>query len=274
MPRSFVPYVEKIRNFPIRDDDIWIVTFPKSGTTWTQEMIWMIINNVDMDQAASPLFQRSPFLEFGCLRQDLKEDPLETAEKLTRRRVLKTHLPFEFLPPDIFKRCKVVYVARDPRDVCVSYFHHMSAMFGLNFTGNFDDFAELFKDDLQPYGSYWHHVLSGWKQRDHPNVKMIWYEDMKKDQEGAINELCEFLEHPLSSSQVQDLVNHLKFENMKKNPNVNISLKIPDPKGNFMRKGKVGDWKNFFGEEKAAEWQQWIKKQTDSTGLDTKICTV
>ena len=47
MPRNFIGIDERLYNFTLRDDDIWIVTYPKVGTTWTQEMVWMLVNNVD-----------------------------------------------------------------------------------------------------------------------------------------------------------------------------------------------------------------------------------
>ena len=71
MPRTFVPIKERIRNFKVKPDDIWIVTYPKSGTTWTQEMIWQIVNNVDRERGQLPLFTRTPFLEFGCVTNDM-----------------------------------------------------------------------------------------------------------------------------------------------------------------------------------------------------------
>ena len=36
MPKKYRAAAEKIYNFEVKEDDIWIVTFPKCGTTWTQ----------------------------------------------------------------------------------------------------------------------------------------------------------------------------------------------------------------------------------------------
>jgi len=280
MPREFIPIAEKLHSFPLRDDDIWIITFPKAGTTWSQEMVWMLINDVDEDKGAVPLTLRSPYMEVGSLMgpdvdsipfppqlDQAMKDPLAYAETMTGRRVLKTHLPLQFLPPDLTKRCKVVYVARNPRDVCVSYFKMQSTEEG-GFVGDFSLFASLFKAGLQLYGDYWHHVLSGWRLRDHPNLTFLWFEDMKKDQRSIIEDLCVFLDHPLTSSQVDKLVDHLKFDNMKNNPNANPHAGLDiQAEGTFFRKGEVGNWKNFFTAEKVEEWAGWIREETQGTGI-------
>ena len=59
--------IEKDLEFPIMKfliDDIWVTTFPKSGTTWVQEMVWLISNNLDFGTALSiSLDERFPFIE-------------------------------------------------------------------------------------------------------------------------------------------------------------------------------------------------------------------
>ena len=51
MPRIFAEKLEKkIYDFELRDDDIWIVTYPKCGTTWTQELVWMLLNDVNIEK--------------------------------------------------------------------------------------------------------------------------------------------------------------------------------------------------------------------------------
>jgi len=282
MPRTFLSVADTLYNFPVKEDDIWIVTFPKVGTTWTQEMVWMLVNDVDMEKGSVPLMVRSPFLEFGGMTGStsivpeggltlLPTDPIEQAIKLPGRRVLKSHLPMEFLPPNLTKRCKVIYVARNPKDTCVSYFKHMQDMPGHGFVGEFSEFAENFKDGLQMFGDYWHHILSGWRVREEPNVKFLWYEDMKADQRKIIEELCVFLKHPLTAEQLDTLVEHLKFDNMKANVNVNPTSGLNLKKGNFIRKGEVGDWKNFFTPEIAADWGEWTRRNTQGTGIQERI---
>lgn len=56
---------EWIKNFEVRSDDVWIITFPRSGTTWTQEMVWLLKNDLNFEKALKEYRgHRSPFLEY------------------------------------------------------------------------------------------------------------------------------------------------------------------------------------------------------------------
>ena len=59
MPRVYAEQLEEqIYNFQLREDDIWIVTYPKCGTTWTQELVWTLINDVDQEKGKVPIATR------------------------------------------------------------------------------------------------------------------------------------------------------------------------------------------------------------------------
>lgn len=61
---TFQAVLERVHNFEVREDDVWIVTSTKCGTTWAQEMTWLIMNNFDFAKANEiDLTIRSPFLE-------------------------------------------------------------------------------------------------------------------------------------------------------------------------------------------------------------------
>ena len=47
--------MEELYNYPLDERDIWVVTPPKCGTTWSQEMIWLIANDLDYEGAKTPL---------------------------------------------------------------------------------------------------------------------------------------------------------------------------------------------------------------------------
>ena len=285
LPRLFVTnnWAERIRNLEVRKDDIWILSYPKTGTTWTIELVWMLINDLQLETANIPEHLRCPIMEgasvitcdflqsLGMKPEDPElcaalDDPVTYCGSLKKRRLIKSHLPLEFLPPTLLNTCKVVYVARNPKDTAVSFYHMALDSPILSYKGTLEQFLDLFIDGLNLFGPYFYHLLSGWKLRDHPNVKFLWFEDMKKDQKTAIQSLCAFLEHQLSEDQIDKLEDYINFDNMKKNSNATPVAGIQMP-GEFLRKGKVGDWKNHFNAMMIERWEHWIKENIANTGL-------
>ena len=151
LPREFAKYEKKIMDLEVFDDDIWISSFPKCGTTWTQEMVWNIVNNLDFEAAKrKTLDLRVPFLELSGLVEERIFENMNEQDKahilnvtasldfcgnLTRPRIIKTHLDYEMLPRQVKdKKPKLIYVTRNPRDVVVSSYNHWKAL--NSFTGN------------------------------------------------------------------------------------------------------------------------------------------
>ena len=67
----------------------------------------------------------------------------ELIGRMKSPRTIKSHLPGHLLPPDIFKKkARIVYIARNPKDVAVSffYFHNMNPT--LMSYGSWDTFYE------------------------------------------------------------------------------------------------------------------------------------
>ena len=118
-------------DFQVYPDDLWIITPPKCGTTWMQEIVWMIHTGADVSQAQYNQFYRIPFLELGELTKpkwgQLAKPDFETTEKneenvigfiahsmeyvasLKRPRLIKTHMPLELLPKKLLQTCKVIF---------------------------------------------------------------------------------------------------------------------------------------------------------------------
>lgn len=138
-------------------------------------MVWQIVNKVDTEIAEKvTIWSRSPFIEMEGLKSkdmvkifkamgdeqgfnvDWMIDSVEFAANLPSPRVIKSNLPFEFLPPKLLDTCKVIYVGRNPKDTCVSYYHHhLSFNKEFKMEGNFSDFADLFLQGILEYGNYW-----------------------------------------------------------------------------------------------------------------------
>jgi hypothetical protein len=66
VPSKYVKggFLERVKNFRVHADDVWIISFPKCGTTWAIEMVWLLVNNLDFERARQ-IHQndRAPFIE-------------------------------------------------------------------------------------------------------------------------------------------------------------------------------------------------------------------
>jgi len=280
LTQKYADTADKYLNFTLRSDDVWIVTYPKCGTTWTQEMLWMITHDCDAEAGKESLISRSPFIELPIIGQiEVKAEEadvmqtmtFEKIDELPSPRVIKSHLPFYLLPPRLVDTCKVVYVARNPKDVIVSYFHHHKLFTLQQFTADIEKFADYFMKDELYYSPFFDHILEAWAKREDPNVLFLFYEDRKKNLRREIDKVCAFLGKTLSEEQLQVLVKHLHFDNFSKNESVNMEfLKeegFANSGGNFIRKGKTGDWKNHFSSELNSRLDEWIEKNLEGTDL-------
>jgi hypothetical protein len=286
--KKFATMADKIYNFEVRPDDVWMISYPKAGSTWTQEMVWQVVHGVDLEGGKENIFFRSPFFEMSVMVGELaaavpsmeskdpkdkmarfNADSIEFVRTLTGPRVIKTHLPLSMLPPNLLDTCKVVFASRNPKDSCVSFFHHelMLPPHGLREDADFNKFAAMYRDGNCAYGDYFEHFKSNSEHIGHPNMLHFWFEDMKKDLSKVVKDLAAFLGKELSDDKVTTLVEHLQFDKMKNNDAVNHR----PPKGsmpeevrakfNFIRKGQVGESKNFFTDEAAdKEFDAWIEK--------------
>lgn len=65
---SAYPYIsEKIKTFTVRKEDIWLISYPRSGSTWLQEMVWLLGNNLDYEKTKELQQIRSPLLELSAV---------------------------------------------------------------------------------------------------------------------------------------------------------------------------------------------------------------
>merc|ERR1719369_1692197 len=76
VPQAYTRFADRIHNFKWRPGDVCIMTWPKCGTTWTQEIVWTMRHNPNLDNPAADmnLFARSPFLEFDMIAEGCSTD--------------------------------------------------------------------------------------------------------------------------------------------------------------------------------------------------------
>ena len=110
-------------------------------------------------------------------------------------RLLKTHFSWANCPKNSKEQLvKFIFVARNPKDCLVSFFHHHRNFRCYQWAqGAFDVFFELFVAGRLDFGDYFDHLLGWLPHLDEANVLFLKYEEMLADLEGAIRGIGTFL---------------------------------------------------------------------------------
>lgn len=281
-----------------REGDVFIVSYPKCGSTWLQHVVQAVLKigsgleapELDPNATGGDNWKAMPFLEFGGA---------EGARSMPRPGAIRTHLPFHKMP--FSPLAKYVFITRNPYDTCVSYYHHTKRLPTYLFEdGTFDELFDMFVQGNVDFGDYFDHLLSWYAHRNDPNVLFITYEELKKDTAGWIVKMADFFgsaeygtrfrEHPELVKKVQDMtsIDAMKAIKSKFKYSREILQSLPKEaledlmktakdtfgdvwdkpgKGEFVRKGIVGDWKSYFSQEQVKRMKALIEKKTRGTDV-------
>lgn len=279
-PHFSIETVEEVIDFKPRDTDIFVVTYPKCGTTWTQFIVWEILHKGAVPPSPNQMmFREFPFLEYTGTK---------IFDDVPPPRTMKTHLPFHLQPYN--PKSKYIYIVRNPWDCCVSYYYHHqmdSTMPNLAF----DEYFELFIKGEVGWGDFFDHVLSWFGHRNDPNVLFLTYEDMKKDKKESLLKIAKFLGesyyNDLNDDRIlENCLKHSDFKYMKelgmffpdaatsdvlqKIGDIDRSTANPElfREVNFFRKGEVGDWKNHFSTNHIQKFNEYMLKKLQNTEME------
>ncbi|KAM9816825.1 sulfotransferase 1C2 [Neosynchiropus ocellatus] len=251
--------------------DLLIATYPKAGTTWTQEIVDLLLNNGDAEvckRAPTPV--RSPFLEINS--PPPIPSGLDLLKKMDPPRVIKTHLPIQLVPLGFWEnKCKAIYVARNAKDNLVSYYHFDCMNLTQPEPGPWEGYIQKFMRGDLGWGSWYDHVKGYWEEREKKNILYLFYEDMKENPHREVKRIMRYLDLSLSDEVINRIVELTSFKKMKENPMANYSC-IPENVFDqsispFMRKGEVGDWNNHFTPEQSKMFDEDYEKQMKDSNI-------
>lgn len=262
---------DRWRAFRPRPSDIVVATYPKSGTTWMQRILSLLIFRSGDPVALDRTF---PWLEVN--RRPI-EDVVEALEAQQHVRSVKTHVPFDGIPH--FDTVKYIHVARDGRDVCMSYHNHCSGFrsealarmdaIGLaeptlrrpyprvdpdpavHFHNWLTEGAIAGESDGTPYLSYFAYERTFWDARKADNLLFVHYDDLQADMTGEMRRIADFLDIEISDADLSAMAGSASFESMRKDAAVLIPEMAKNFEGGALRllnKGQSGRWRGVYDE--------------------------
>jgi hypothetical protein len=232
-------------------DDIFIVTYPKSGTTWLQMILYQLTSDGAMDFAH--IDQVSPHLEETMIPRRRKISELQATP-----RVVKSHLPYNEIPKG---PGRYIYGIRNGLDVAVSYHYHALKYLSGGRQWPLGQFFGDFMAGRVPYGSWFEHVAGWLHNEDRLNVLVVTYEELRADLEAGVRRIADFCGITIDPAAMPRILERCSFAFMREH-DARFSIRersLPKPavpQTPFIRQGKVGGWRQELDPRAVSDFQQ------------------
>lgn len=234
--------------FGERDDDIYIVSFPKSGTTLTQMMLYQMTTDGNMD--FDHIYEVSPWIRNASLTK-------QAVPELASPRIIKSHDYYFYFKSK--PKGKFIFVYRNGEDTALSFYHQNQ-----NYNNIDESFNEFLKKFMEKSKKNWFNFCHGWfkNKKDFP-ILYVRYEDLMADKKSEIYRMANFCNITLNEEIIERTMHRSSFEFMKTHE-TKFGEQPKEKKekvfNEFIRKGEVGKGKEEFTKENSLKFKQKYEK--------------
>lgn len=223
--------------------DAFVISFPKSGSSWLRMLLSHAITGDESD--------------FDSIRRTVP--PIGGHQRAApilpgQGRLIRSHEPIR---RELDLRAHpIVYLVRDGRDVAVSYFHHHQKMG--TFAGSLDEFSARFIEGrVDNFGPWHRHVELACERRQAQPGRfcLVRYEDVLRAADTAVGEVLHFLGVEVDTSLVSEAVAACSIGRMRDKERRSSFLDgRGDPSRPLVREGRAGSWRNHLSQESAEQF--------------------
>ena len=229
------------RNFLVYPDDTMIVSYPRSGNTWTR---FLIANLLHPEMEAN-------FLNVEVMVPDTTTISSRALKRTPRPRVIKTHEYFDHRYP------RVVYIVRDPRDVVLSCYNFQRKYRQIADAYPLDNYVEDFlagRSTERAWGTWGENVASWISTRgSDPNFLLVRFEDMLANPVEELKRVGDFLRVPTTPAILEQAVSRSSADRMreieKQQQDQWVGSKTHRKDIPFVGSAKAGGWKSKLPED-------------------------
>lgn len=278
-PTNIPDMLERMENFATEEGwqrgkdykpdptDVFIVTPPKCGTTWMQQIVHGLRTRGSMD--FDEICRVVPWLHMA---HDCGMDIY--APQPARPHAFKTHAPLLENP----QGGKYIIVLRNPYDALVSHYYFFEGFF---FEKDSIDIETFAKEFYIPRRAVFNHILSLWERRKDETVLPLCYENMKADLSKTIERVAEFIGIPLDDELREIVLRQSDIQFMQAHENQfedhiirkarSATMRLPlDGQLSKVRDGQVGTAKVKLPDAIKLELDEiWLNEITPFTGLNS-----